>query len=236
MGIPDLPRGTLRRAYDLMRAAQGHQDWWPGDGPFEVCIGAILTQNTSWRNVEQALDRLKTCDLLSPQALHGVPADRLAELLRPAGCPSVKARRVRAFVDLLMNGFEGSLRRLFAGDRTAVRARLLEVPGIGPETADSMLLYAGGHRSFVVDAYLRRVMERHGWAGPRASYDALQSCCEAQLSGEDARGYEPLDLWQDFHAQVVAVGKTWCQARGPRCKGCPLEPLLPARGTVGSGA
>lgn len=230
---PVMPPGTLPRAYGLMRARYGHQRWWPGDSPFEICIGAILTQNTSWKNVERALHQLKAARALAPEPLQAMPLARLAGLLRPAGCHTVKARRVRAFVDLLVTECQGSLAQLFAGDTETVRSRLLAIPGIGPETADSMLLYAGGHLSFVVDAYLRRILARHGWIAPEIRYPVLRALGGAQLSGPGTEGWDLLDLWQDFHAQVVAVGKICCKARAALCQQCPLAPLLPADGPHG---
>ncbi len=214
----------LRRAYDLMRAAYGHQGWWPGDTPFEMCVGAILTQNTSWKNVERAIDRLRRRDVLRVEGMSALSESDLAELIRPAGYFNVKAARLRSFVRVLLDQHQGSLARLFAGDTPIVRARLLSIHGIGPETADSMLLYAGGHASFVVDAYTRRIFSRHGWCRPDASYDELQAICASSLA--EAGGADLLDLWQDFHAQLVAVGKDFCRPTAPRCDRCPLATLL----------
>ncbi|MGD0536985.1 MAG: endonuclease III domain-containing protein [Verrucomicrobiota bacterium] len=219
---------ALRRAYARLRAAQGHQHWWPAQTPFEVCVGAILTQNTSWTNVERALANLRATGALTAETLYSLPPAKLRECLRPAGYFNVKARRLRAFLAVLIEQYGGQLERLFAGDTPAVRARLLAIHGIGPETADSMLLYAGGHARFVVDAYTRRIFARHGWCGPDASYDELQVLCEGALKrrGADAQ----LDYWQDYHAQLVMVGKHHCRARDPRCDACPLQTLLPAGG------
>ena len=216
----------LVQVYRQLLDAHGHQRWWPAETPFEVCVGAILTQNTAWTNVERALARLKSAGLLDPDALHALPETDLAELLRPAGTFRVKARRLRAFLDVLIREFHGSLAHLFAGDTATVRARLLGIPGIGPETADCLLLYAGGHLSFVVDAYTRRIFHRHDWCGARASYAELQTlCARASHPGEMP---DALDYWQDFHAQLVAVGKEYCRARAPRCETCPLRAFLPS--------
>jgi len=173
----------LRRAYELMRAHFGHQHWWPGETPFEVCVGAILTQNTAWTNVTRALANLKAARVLAPARLFALPETELAELIRPAGCFHVKARRLRSFLRVLVEDFGGDLSRLFAGDTSTVRARLLAINGIGPETADSLLLYAGGHHSFVIDAYTRRIFERHNWS-PRSltGYDKLKLLCESALN------------------------------------------------------
>jgi len=223
----------LRRAYELMRAYFGHQRWWPGETAFEVCVGAILTQNTAWTNVERAIANLKAARVLEPKKLFALPESKLAELIRPAGYFNVKARRLRSFLRVLVENFGGDLRRLFAGDTPVVRARLLAINGIGPETADSMLLYAGGHHSFVIDAYTRRIFRRHGWhpkskvqgSKPSDGYDELKSLCESALSQK--AGAAQLDYWQDYHAQLVMVGKHFCRTRAPLCEQCPLKPLLP---------
>jgi endonuclease-3 related protein len=216
---------ALRRAYRLMRGHFGHQHWWPGETPFEVCVGAILTQNTSWSNVERAIANLKAARVLEPGKLFALPESQLAALIRPAGYFNVKARRLRSFLRVLAEDFGGDLKRLFAGQTAAVRERLLAINGIGPETADSMLLYAGGHHRFVIDAYTKRIFQRHGWTGHNAAYDDLQRLCESALDEKPRR--LRLDYWQDFHAQLVIVGKDFCRSRHPRCAQCPLRPLLP---------
>lgn len=230
----------LRRAYPLMRARFGHQHWWPGDTAFEVCVGAILVQNTSWTNVERAIANLKSAGVLEPKRLFALPEARLAELIRPAGYFNVKARRLRSFLRVLVEEYDGRLKQLFAGEMSVVRERLLAIHGIGPETADSLLLYAGGHASFVIDAYTRRIFQRHHWPGGLSqvsaskvqgyrstsfSYDALKSLCESAL--DQKRGAARLDYWQDYHAQLVMVGKHYCRPRAARCEHCPLRSLLP---------
>jgi endonuclease-3 related protein len=223
----------LRRAYRLMRARFGHQHWWPGETPFEVCVGAILTQNTAWLNVERAIANLKAAQVLEPGKLFALPEPKLAELIRPAGYFNVKARRLRAFLRVLVKEYGGDLDRLFAGETAAVRERLLAIHGVGPETADSLLLYAGGHHSFVIDAYTKRIFQRHNWSPkskvsspkPSASYDELKALCESAL--DQKQGTARLDYWQDYHAQLVMVGKHYCRTRAPRCDECPLKPLLP---------
>jgi endonuclease-3 related protein len=221
---PALAR-ALRRAYRLMRRRFGHQHWWPGETPFEVCVGAILTQNTNWSNVERAIANLKAAGVLEPRRLLALPVARLAELIRPAGYFNVKARRLRAFLAALVGTFDGDLGRMLGGPLAAARQRLLAIHGIGPETADSMLLYAGGRPTFVVDAYTRRVLARHGWCRPGADYAEVQRLCEGALKHLSAA--RQLDYWQDYHAQLVAVGKDFCRPRQPRCEACPLQPLLP---------
>ncbi len=230
----------LRRAYKLMRAKFGHQHWWPGETPFEVCVGAILTQNTAWSNVERAIANLKLAQVLEPGKMFALPEATLARLIRPAGYFNVKARRLRSFLRVLVEECGGDLKKLFAGETSTVRARLLAIHGIGPETADSMLLYAGGHHSFVIDAYTKRIFSRHGWSRKAVSgkqktenkkskpdeYGELKELCESALN--QRTGAERLDYWQDYHAQLVMTGKHFCRPRAPRCDECPLKPLLSA--------
>lgn len=216
---------ALQRAYRLMLAHFGHLHWWPGETPFEVCVGAILTQNTSWSNVERAIANLKAGRVLEPAKLLALDESKLAALIRPAGYFNVKARRLRSFLRVLVEEFGGDLKRLFAGETAAVRERLLAIHGVGPETADSMLLYAGGHHQFVIDAYTKRIFQRHGWCADDACYEDLQQSCERALDEKPLCAR--LDYWQDFHAQLVMVGKDFCRPRQPRCAECPLRPLLP---------
>lgn len=217
----------LRRAYELMRARFGHLHWWPGETPFEVCVGAILTQNTAWTNVKRAIANLKNARVLEPEKMFALPESKLAELIRPAGYFNVKARRLRSFLRVLVGEFGGDLRKLFTGKTSVVRDRLLAVNGIGPETADCLLLYVGNHRSFVIDAYTKRIFSRHGWCSPDADYDDLKQLCESSLN--QRTGTARLDYWQDYHAQLVMVGKHFCRAHAPRCDDCPLKPLLPRK-------
>jgi endonuclease-3 related protein len=193
-------------------------------------VGAILTQNTNWGNVERAIGNLKTARVLEPRRLFALPERRLAKLIRPAGYFNVKARRLRSFLRVLVERFDGDLNRLFAGETPAVRERLLAISGIGPETADSMLLYAGGHISFVIDAYTKRVFHRHRWAGEDADYGELQGLCASALAQQPPAAR--LDYWQDYHAQLVMVGKHFCRTRTPLCDPCPLKPLLPPGGPL----
>jgi len=215
----------LRKAYRLMRQQFGHRKWWPGDTPFEICVGAILTQNTSWKNVERAIANLKAACVLTPCKIHTLSHDELAKLIRPAGYFNVKARRLRAFVDKLVEQHGASLKRMFKGKTAAVRAHLLTISGVGPETADSMLLYAGNHHSFVIDAYTKRIFSRHEWCESKADYDVLQILCSETLNQKS--GMAKLDYWRDYHAQLVSVGGRYCKTRNPLCNECPLKPLLP---------
>jgi endonuclease-3 related protein len=232
---------ALRQAYRLMRKRFGHLHWWPGETPFEVCVGAILTQNTAWSNVERAIANLKAAGALEPRRMLARPEAELAALIRPAGYFNVKTRRLRAFLEVLVKEHGGEVANLMRGPTAAVRERLLNIHGIGPETADSMLLYAGGHLSFVIDAYTKRIFTRHGWwqgasgkngkTNTAEEYGSLKALCEQSL--RQKRAGQRLDYWQDYHAQIVMVGKHYCANRNPDCASCPLRPLLPANHNVG---
>ena len=215
----------LRQAYRLMRKQFGHRNWWPGDTTFEICVGAILTQNTSWKNVEHAITNLKAAKVLSTRKIYALSHKKLAQLIRPAGYFNIKAKRLGNFVDVLVEEHGASLKRMFKGKTDNVRSHLLTINGIGPETADSMLLYAGNHHSFVIDAYTKRIFSRHGWCNEKSDYDKLQTLCKSSLN-QKSRARQ-LDYWQDYHAQLVGVGNRYCKARTPLCSECPLEPLLP---------
>ncbi|MHC4925225.1 MAG: endonuclease III domain-containing protein [Planctomycetota bacterium] len=213
-------RRTLRAAYDRLLRAYGHRDWWPAETPLEMCVGAVLTQNAAWTNVEKALDALREAALLGDaRTLRAVPLRRLETLIRPAGYFRVKARRLRNLLDWILDRGDGDVLRALGGETEEVRRDLLTVNGVGRETADSILLYAGGHAVFVIDAYTRRVVGRHGWMDGKADYDVLRAGFETRLGGDP-------DLYNDFHAQIVEVGKNHC-APTPRCGGCPLESVLP---------
>jgi endonuclease-3 related protein len=209
----------VRHVYRRLRKAFGHAGWWPGDSPFEVCVGAILVQNTAWTNVERALDGLRRRRLLSFRALDRLPASRLAPLVRSSGTFRVKARRLRAFLDFLGAEYGGRVAAMRSEEPAPLRRKLLEVPGIGPETADSIALYAAGHPVFVVDAYTRRVFARLGLLRGDETYAEVQRFFEDRLPRDAA-------LFNDYHAQVVHLGKDVCRPR-PRCPECPLEDLCP---------
>jgi endonuclease-3 related protein len=204
-----------------MFKAYGPQLWWPGRTRFEIIAGAILTQNTSWSNVRRAITNLRREKLLSLAAIEKVPFDRLAGLIRSSGYFRQKARKLKAFADFLRREYQGSLDRLFATPTPALREQLRAVHGIGPETADSILLYAGRHPAFVVDAYTRRILERHRLAGGRESYDQIRRTFESSLPADP-------QLFNEYHALIVHTGKHHCLKRRPNCAGCPLEPFLPS--------
>jgi endonuclease-3 related protein len=188
-------------------------------------VGAILTQNTSWSNVERAIVELKTAGALAPVPLYRLPNPELERLIRSSGTFRVKARRLRAFLKVLVENFSGHLPDLFRGTTSTVRQRLLGIPGIGPETADCMLLYASTHERFVVDAYTQRIFVRHAWTASGTTYAELQTHCETGFVPNDA--VTRLELWRDAHAQLVMVGKSFCRSRAANCTDCPLRPLLP---------
>jgi len=211
-------RELLEEIYRRLDEAYGDQRWWPGETPFEVAVGAILTQNTNWTNVARAIANLKREGVLSPGALRALPADELAWLIRPAGYYNVKARRLRAFLDFLGDDFAGDMAAMAACGLGKLRPRLLAVKGIGRETADSILLYACGLATFVVDAYTYRVLARHGLAAEDADYDEFKELFETNLPAD-------VRLYNQYHALLVKVGKERCRKRAPACEGCPLEPL-----------
>jgi len=206
---------VLLEIFDILHAAYGPRHWWPADTPFEVCVGAILTQNTNWGNVEKAIGNLKREGLLSPGALHDVPVDLLAEAIRPAGYFNVKSWRLKAFVAYLHQRHGGSLERMFAGDWRQLREELLGVRGIGPETADSILLYGGSKPTFVVDAYTRRLFAALGILKETAGYGEVQALFMTNLPPD-------VGLFNEYHALIVEHGKRHCRKR-PRCTGCGLH-------------
>jgi endonuclease-3 related protein len=212
----------LRKVYDRLRNRFGPARWWPGESPFEVCLGAILTQNTSWTNVERALEVLRRRRLLSFAKMQGLSPSRLAPLIRSSGYYNVKARRVRAFLDFLGREYGGRAEAMAREETDALRAKLLAVDGIGRETADSIVLYAAGQPLFVVDGYTRRIFARLGLLGGTESYDVVQRFFMDRLPPNTP-------LYNDFHAQIVRLGKDVCRPR-PRCSACPLETLCPKRG------
>jgi endonuclease-3 related protein len=215
-------RSNVRQFYKVLHRAYGPQGWWPGDGPVEIIVGAILTQNTNWRNVERALGRLRRADKMDWIALRDVSHGRLADLIRPAGYYNVKARRLKHFVEWLWGRWGGDIERLRNVPLARLREELLAINGIGPETADSILLYALGRPTFVVDAYTQRLAGRHGLAGRQADYHELKLLFETNLPRR-AR------LYNEYHALIVAVGKRHCGPKA-RCEGCPLERFPHVRG------
>ncbi|MBI5763677.1 MAG: endonuclease III domain-containing protein [Planctomycetes bacterium] len=208
-------RRRIREFYDALLAAYGPQGWWPGETPTEIVIGAILTQNTNWKNVEKAIEQLRAAKMLDWAALRDVPMAELADRIRPSGYFNIKAKRLKSFTAWLWARCDGNLEDLRGLPLERLRAELLAINGIGPETADSILLYALGKPTFVIDAYTRRVAIRHGLAADDCSYEELKELFEK---------HTPCDVaaYNEYHALIVAVGKRHC---GPtaKCDGCPLE-------------
>ena len=209
----------LNEIYELLLKAYGPQHWWPAETPLEVLVGAVLTQNTNWQGVEKAMANLKRHDLLDPLKLQAASTDDLARLIKPAGYFNLKARRLKNLIEFINEAYCGDLEKMGSMETSRLRRKLLAVNGVGPETADSILLYALQKPAFVVDTYTYRVMSRHGLIGEEVGYDELQELFTQHLPLE-------VKLFNEYHALLVKVGKLHCQ-RKPRCQGCPLEPLLP---------
>ena len=208
----------LSSIYAALRAEFGPRNWWPADTPFEVMVGAVLTQNTNWGNVERAIGNLKRAGMLGPAALAAAGADELQALIRPAGYYRQKAARLKRLVEWLMSAAGGEVSGLRGRSTEELREQLLSLSGIGPETADSILLYALDRMTFVVDAYTKRALVRHQMVGPECSYYELQEFVCDGLP-------QDLELYRDYHAQFVELGKRLCRKK-PLCDRCPLLPLL----------
>jgi len=211
-------KGILYSVYMRLCRAFGPQNWWPGDTPFEIAVGAILTQNTNWTNVEKAIQNLKSKNALSAHALHHIQPGELAELIRPAGYFNIKAKRLKSFIEFLMNNYNGSMKKMNQRDTVYLREELLSVHGVGRETADSIILYALDKPVFVIDAYTKRVLSRHGIMDYKESYDTFQALFHDSLK-KDVR------LFNEYHALFVRVGKTFCKRQNPACEKCPLNQL-----------
>lgn len=209
---------TLEKMYALMAAHYGPTHWWPGDSAFEIAVGAVLTQNTAWTNVEKAIGNLKAGKLLTPQAILSCPSETLEQALTPSGYFRVKAKRLRSFCAYLMESYQGSMRRMARVPLERLRPELLGVHGIGPETADDILLYACGKCVFVVDAYTRRILSRHGLVHEDVSYEDLRTFFESRLKPD-------VFMFKEYHGLIVWTGKDFCR-RNPRCETCPLGSML----------
>lgn len=239
---------TLRAIYRRLAREWGPQHWWPAESPFEVIVGAILTQNTSWTNVEKAIAKLRGADALSSHKIRDLPIGELEQLIRSSGYFRQKAARLKHFVEFLDSRYDGSVFAMFATPTLQLREELLALKGIGPETADSILLYAGQHPIFVVDAYTRRVLERHGAIAPSASYEEIRKLVESALrkvpliSSSAAKGNRPgvhppsamssagrsegAQVFNEMHGLFVQLGKHYCSKDAPRCQECPLGTML----------
>ena len=203
--------------FRAMSQAYGPQLWWPAKTPWEVIVGAILTQNTAWRNVEQAIARLAQAGALQPEKMRALNERDLAELIRPAGTYRLKASRLKRFVEFFFERYDGDLPAMFRTSLDTLRTELLGIHGVGRETADAILLYAGHLPSFVVDAYTARILRRHGLLDEEADYEQIKEFFESHLPAD-------VDLYNEYHALLVRVGKEHCRPK-PRCSGCPLEPF-----------
>ena len=248
----------IRRYYTALYHAWGAQHWWPAESPFEVIVGAYLTQNTAWTNVERALTNLRKARALSMEGIRKTRLTRIERLIRPSGYFRQKARRLKNFVAFLDKNFEGSLDKLFSQPTSKLREILLDLNGVGPETADSILLYAGNHPVFVVDAYTRRILERHEILPGNTDYEEVRQLFEralAPVTKEQNMHPAPLaapattmrgvahppsamstaqrtavaQVYNEMHGLIVGVGKYHCGKSKPKCDDCPLQPFLPRR-------
>ena len=245
----------IRAYFRTLYAAWGDQHWWPAESEFEVIVGAYLTQNTSWTNVEQALQRLRTARVLSVNGIRRTSLRKLERLIRSSGYFRQKAQRLKTFVEFLDKRYAGSLTRMFAQPTATLREELLSLNGVGPETADSILLYAGNRPSFVVDAYTRRILERHSLIASTATYEDIRQlfhralgplaaenleCATGEKTGPVGSCHVPsnmstakrealVQIFNEMHGLIVGVGKTYCKRSQTDCERCPLNKFLPAQ-------
>lgn len=247
----------IRKYYGALFSAWGRQHWWPAETSFEVIVGAYLTQNTSWANVERAIQNLRRAKVLHVEGIRKLKLSRLEQLIRPSGYFRQKAQRLKTFISFLDQNYEGSLERMMAQPTEKLRQELFSLNGVGPETADSILLYAGNHPVFVVDAYTRRILDRHQLLPERADYEDIREFVERSLGpladqqqNRPGAGSAPLEsgfpgtvhspsamstaqrtalvqVYNEMHGLFVGVGKYHCGKSKPKCDGCPLQPFLP---------
>lgn len=214
-----LSDSILKEIFYRLLGHFGPQKWWPANTSFEVIVGAILTQNTSWNNVERAIELLKDADLLSIDGIYKIDEKTLERLIKPSGFFRQKTRRLKDFVNHIVTEWNGSLENFLAQPMESLRSQLLRIKGIGPETADSIILYAAHQPSFVVDRYTHRILLRHGWVSTRYHYENLRNLFMLRLPHD-------IYLFQEYHALFVQLGKQYC-GKTPKCSGCPLEYCLP---------
>jgi endonuclease-3 related protein len=207
----------LLQIYKKLLSAIGPRYWWPADSPFEVIIGAILTQNTSWKNVEKAIGALKEKNLLDPIRLYSLDEKNLAKTIKSSGFFNIKAKRIKNFMEFLFERHQGRLKKMFSENAHSLRETLLKINGIGPETADSILLYAGEKPFFVVDAYTKRILSRHNLISKTAGYDEIQELFMKNLKND-------VHIFNEYHALLVYIGKYFCK-RVPICEKCPMKGL-----------
>ncbi|HBO84515.1 MAG: endonuclease [Deltaproteobacteria bacterium GWC2_42_11] len=206
---------TLKKTYKKLFKAFSRQYWWPGRTQFEIIVGAILTQNTAWTNVEKAIKNLKKAKVLYPRKMHDLSERELAKLIRPAGYFNIKAKRLKHFLNYLFDKYSGRLDKLFKKRTDKLRRELLLVNGVGMETADSILLYAGSHPIFVVDTYTKRILSRHMIISEDANYDEIQDIFMKNLPHD-------VKIFNEYHALFVKLGKDFCRNRKPLCSKCPM--------------
>ena len=211
-------KNTYLQIYDILYSFFGPQGWWPGETAFEVAVGAILTQNTNWGNVSKAIMNLKSGGLLSFEALQALPYADLACLIRPSGYYNLKAKRLKNLLQMILERYQGELNLLLQDDVARGRENLLSVQGIGPETADSILLYAGNHPLFVVDTYTHRIFSRHHLLADESDYDSIQETFMHMLPADSS-------FFNEYHALIVRLGKEYCRKTKPLCEDCPLNGL-----------
>ena len=215
---------TTQKVFELLSRHYGPQHWWPGESPLEVMVGAVLVQNTNWKNVERAIEQLREANMMQPERMLALDVAELEELIRPAGYFRVKAKRLRSLMEFFTDEYGGSIDALRAADQQTLREQLLAVHGIGFETADAILLYALDKPAMVVDTYTHRVFARHGWVSYETDYHQLQEHLASELP-------EDTQIYNELHALLVQVGKEHCR-KTPRCESCPLAELLPPGGIV----
>ena len=211
------PEITLE-IYDRLYAAFGPQNWWPAESPFEVIVGAVLTQNTAWTNVEKAIAHLRENALLNIETMARVSEEKLAELIRSSGFYRLKAQRLKAVLRFIFQSHGGQLNQMFKTEGLVLRKKLLSVRGLGPETVDSILLYAGEMPFFVVDAYTRRIFSRHEMIDENQDYHLIQNYFMTRLANETRR-------FNEYHALIVRTAKVYCRKKMPDCANCPLGTL-----------
>ncbi len=207
----------LEHIYQLLYLRFGKRKWWPADSPFEVVVGAVLTQNTAWINVEKAIANLKHADMLSPDKLYSQPVSNIARLIKPSGFYNQKAKHLKLMVDYLVKNYKGNTDAMCKKETKALRDELLSIKGIGNETADSILLYACNKPIFVVDSYTCRVLHRHGFINDYAQYDDIQQLFMDNLQHDAV-------MFNEYHALIVELAKNYCRTK-PLCEQCPLSEL-----------
>jgi len=213
--VHSLSGEMLVEMFDLLLKGFGPQNWWPADTELEMMVGAVLTQNTNWKNVEKAIQNLKRKGMLSVDALHSLPTNEVAQEIRPAGYFNIKARRLKNLIQFIMEQYEGTISLFLEEGTQSLREGLLSINGVGPETADSIVLYAARRPIFVIDTYTHRILSRHGMIDEEAGYYDLQELFMDHLP-------DNADLFGEFHALIVRVGKDCCRKK-PLCNQCPLE-------------